>query len=206
MVSVAFGSIVGATGGLTYLRSRSPSRTIVVSALSVLVVAFLSSGDHSCSTGLYGAGRLIWSWLDGGAASKLWVALQRAARDSVRGRVSAMMMTFSQGGIALGALLLGLIANQLGTSAAFPAAATLLLILAVVLGFPRAENSAIRAQREIIASGSLAPNTLAARIGPFAANEVDFPSGAYCNDVHFWLHVPEPDVHQHRCRLGSLNC
>jgi hypothetical protein len=72
------------------------------------------------------------------AASELRVIAQRAIPDSLRGRVSALMMVLSQGAMTLGGVVLGVGAQIAGTRVTLVAAAFLFLI--AVLGsmlFPR---------------------------------------------------------------------
>jgi MFS family permease len=66
------------------------------------------------------------------AASELWVMVQRAIPNSVRGRVSALMMVLSQGAMTLGAIIWGLTAELAGTRLTLLTAAFLFLI--TVLG------------------------------------------------------------------------
>ena len=67
------------------------------------------------------------------AASELWVAAQRAIPNSVRGRISALMMVLSQGAMTLGAIAWGLSAHIVGTRLTLLAAAFLFCVTAVVL-------------------------------------------------------------------------
>jgi predicted MFS family arabinose efflux permease len=66
------------------------------------------------------------------AASELWVIVQRAIPNSVRGRISALMMVLSQGAMTLGAIIWGLTAELAGTRFTLLTAAFLFLI--TVLG------------------------------------------------------------------------
>lgn len=74
------------------------------------------------------------------AGSELWVMAQRAAPNSIRGRVNAILLmvaqgALTQGALALGATVLGAIADHLGTPTAFSLAAILLLIGAYIPNF-----------------------------------------------------------------------
>ena len=69
------------------------------------------------------------------AGSELWVMAQRAAPNSIRGRVNAILLMVAQGALALGATVLGAIADHLGTPTAFSLAAILLLIGAYIPNF-----------------------------------------------------------------------
>jgi len=62
------------------------------------------------------------------AASELWVIVQRAIPNSVRGRISALMMVLSQGAMTLGAIIWGLTAELAGTRLSLLMAAFLFLI------------------------------------------------------------------------------
>src|SRR5260221_3830666 len=66
------------------------------------------------------------------AASELWVIAQRAIPNSMRGRISALMMVLSQGAMTLGAIIWGLTAELAGTRLTLLTAAVLFLI--TVLG------------------------------------------------------------------------
>jgi transmembrane secretion effector len=66
------------------------------------------------------------------AASELWVIAQRSIPDSLRGRISALMMVLSQGAMTLGALVWGVGAQIAGTRVILFAAA--FLFLTAVLG------------------------------------------------------------------------
>jgi Transmembrane secretion effector len=61
------------------------------------------------------------------------VIAQRAIPNSMRGRISALIMVLSQGAMTLGAIVWGLSAEIAGTRFTLSAAATLFSIAAVVL-------------------------------------------------------------------------
>ena len=73
------------------------------------------------ATALTGAGWAL-------AGSELWVAGQRAMPSWARGRVSSVHLTFAQGGVALGGLLWGTLAEGLGVQAALLIAAGLFVL------------------------------------------------------------------------------
>jgi MFS family permease len=60
------------------------------------------------------------------------VIAQRAIPNSVRGRVSALMMVLSQGAMTLGAIIWGLTAELVGTRLTLLTAAFLFLVAAVL--------------------------------------------------------------------------
>jgi len=66
------------------------------------------------------------------AASELWVIAQRAIPNSMRGRISALMMVLSQGAMTLGAIIWGLTAELAGTRLTLLTAAFLFLIAAIL--------------------------------------------------------------------------
>jgi hypothetical protein len=66
------------------------------------------------------------------AASELWVIAQRAIPNSMRGRISALIIVLSQGAMTLGAIIWGLTAELAGTRLTLLTAAFLFLI--TVLG------------------------------------------------------------------------
>jgi MFS family permease len=66
------------------------------------------------------------------AASELWVIAQRAIPNSLRGRISALMMVLSQGAMTLGGVVWGVVAELTGTRVTLLAAA--FLFLTTVLG------------------------------------------------------------------------
>src|SRR5258707_13098939 len=78
------------------------------------------------------------------AASELWVIAQRSIPNSLRGRISALMMVLSQGAMTLGGVVWGVSAELTGTRGALLAAAS--LFLTTVLGsmlFPRISRKSL---------------------------------------------------------------
>jgi len=69
------------------------------------------------------------------AASELWVVAQRAIQNSVRGRISALMMVLSQGAMALGGAAWGLSAEIWGTRLTLLAAAFLFIVTTILSTF-----------------------------------------------------------------------
>jgi Transmembrane secretion effector len=75
------------------------------------------------------------------SASELWIAGQRAMPDWARGRMNAVHMVASQGGVALGGLLWGWSANSLGLGQTLIGGA-LLLTASLALAIPLSINFA----------------------------------------------------------------
>jgi hypothetical protein len=131
MSSVAFGSVAGAVWALPSLRRRFRSTDILQITFGVLALTFLGLAFIRMALvfillcGFSGA-----SWAIAGC--ELWVSAQQAATNSIRGRVNAILLIVSQGGLAVGATLLGAIAARLGTSTAFSLVAIFLPIAGYV--------------------------------------------------------------------------
>jgi transmembrane secretion effector len=99
-------------------------------ALTLAGVYILMAMVHHCLYCLIPMALAGASWTL--AASELWVIAQRAIPDSLRGRISALMMVLSQGAMTLGAIVWGVGAQIAGTRVILFAAAFLFLI--AVLG------------------------------------------------------------------------
>jgi MFS family permease len=133
--AMGIGSLVGATLVLPYARARTTPNalTILAGVVLVAVLAFMAIVPSVWLflpvTGLAG---LSWTV----SASELWIAGQRAMPDWARGRLNAVHMMASQGGVALGAILWGQAATALGLGPTLLGGAVLLtasLALAVPL-------------------------------------------------------------------------
>jgi Transmembrane secretion effector len=88
----------------------------------------------------------VWLWiasLISGSASELWIASQREMPDWARGRMNAVNIMASQGGVALGGILWGWSATALGLSQTLLGGAVLLsasLVLAIPLSINFAQS------------------------------------------------------------------
>jgi len=135
--SMGVGSVISAIFVIPWLRSRFATDALMIIAQVTLAgVYILMAMVHHCLYCLVPMALAGASWTL--AASELWVIAQRAIPNSLRGRVSALMMVLSQGAMTLGAVVWGVGAQIAGTRITLVAAAFLFLI--VVLGsmlFPR---------------------------------------------------------------------
>src|SRR5258708_1051047 len=135
--SMGVGSVISAIFVIPWLRSRFATDTLMIIAQVTLAgVYILMAMVHHClyclvPMALAGAGWTL-------APSELWVIAQRSIPNSLRGRISALMMVLSQGAMTLGGVVWGVSAQLTGTRVALLAAAS--LFLTTVLGsmlFPR---------------------------------------------------------------------
>jgi len=130
--SMGVGSVVGAIFVIPWLRSRfSTDRLMLIAQITLAVIYVLMAMVHHCLYCLVPMAFAGASWTL--AASELWVAAQRAIPNSVRGRISALMMVLSQGAMTLGAIVWGLSAHIAGTRFTLLTAAFLFCVTAVSL-------------------------------------------------------------------------
>jgi MFS family permease len=138
--SMGIGSLVGATAMLPYARAKaSPNAlTILAGAILVAVVVLMAIVPDVWMflpvTALAGI-----SWTV--SASELWIAGQRAMPDWARGRMNAVHMMASQGGVALGGILWGGAATSFGVGRTLVGGA-LLLTASLALAVPLSINFA----------------------------------------------------------------
>ena len=129
--SMGVGSVISAIFVIPSLRSRLATDALMMIAQVTLAgVYILMAMVHHClyclvPMALAGAGWTL-------AASELWVIAQRSIPNSLRGRISALMMVLSQGAMTLGGVVWGLSAELTGTRVTLLAAA--FLFLTTVLG------------------------------------------------------------------------
>jgi MFS family permease len=135
--SMGIGSVISAIFVIPWLRSRFTTDVLMIIAQVTLAgVYILMAMVHHCLYCLVPMALAGASWTL--AASELWVIAQRSIPNSLRGRISALMMVLSQGAMTLGGVVWGVGAQIAGTRITLVAAAFLFLI--VVLGsmlFPR---------------------------------------------------------------------
>jgi MFS family permease len=133
--AMGIGSLVGATLLLPYGRAKVSSNllTILAGALLVAVLVLMAVAQNLIMllpvSALAGV-----SWTV--SASELWIAGQRAMPDWARGRMNAVHMMASQGGVAFGGVIWGASAASLGVETTLMGVAVLLaasLVLAVPL-------------------------------------------------------------------------
>jgi MFS family permease len=135
--SMGVGSVISAIFVIPWLRSRLATDALMIIAQVTLAgVYILMAMVHHCLYCLVPMALAGASWTL--AASELWVIAQRSIPDSLRGRISALMMVLSQGAMTLGGVVWGVGAQIAGTRVTLWAAA--FLFLTAVLGsmlFPR---------------------------------------------------------------------
>jgi MFS family permease len=130
--SMGVGSVIGAIFVIPWLRSRfATDHLMLIAQVTLAVIYVLMAMVHHCLYCLVPMALAGASWTL--AASELWVAAQRAIPNSVRGRISALMMVLSQGAMTLGAIVWGLSAHIAGTRFTLLTAAFLFCVTAVSL-------------------------------------------------------------------------
>jgi MFS family permease len=120
------GSVFGAVFVVPKLRDRFHSNAIILSASVLLVLVYLGMGlvlDHVLFMAIAAVAGIAWTL----AASELWVVSQRAMPDWARGRMNATIIMVSQGAMALGGIIWGVLASTLGVTVTLEIAAGLLL-------------------------------------------------------------------------------
>ena len=124
--SLGLGSLLGATVVLPYARARATPNMLTILADFILVTVFvLLAGVRDIALFPVVAVLAGISWTV--TASELWVAGQRAMPDWARGRMNAVHMMVSQGGVALGGVLWGWAATAFGFEKALLGGAILLI-------------------------------------------------------------------------------
>jgi MFS family permease len=132
--AMGIGSLVGANLILPYARARATPNllTILAGALLVPVLGLLASVQNLLLLlPLMALAGISWTV----SASELWIAGQRAMPDWARGRMNALHMMASQGGVALGAVIWGTAAASLGLSRTLGGGA-LLFTISLALAIP----------------------------------------------------------------------
>jgi MFS family permease len=125
--SMGVGSVISAILVIPWLRSRLSTETLMIIAQVTLAgIYVVMSLVHHCLYCLVPMALAGASWTL--AASELWVIAQRAIPNSIRGRISALMMVLSQGAMTLGGVAWGLSAEVAGTRPTLLTAAFLFLI------------------------------------------------------------------------------
>jgi MFS family permease len=138
--SMAIGSLVGATLLLPYARAKaSPNALTILAGFILVAVIVLMSIVPNLWTFLPITALAGISWTV--SASELWIAGQRAMPDWARGRMNAVHMMASQGGVALGGVLWGGAATSLGLGPTLVVGA-LLLTASLTLAIPLSINFA----------------------------------------------------------------
>jgi MFS family permease len=138
--SMGIGSLLGAILVLPYARAKATPNTLTIMASVILVAVFvLMAIVPNLWVFLPVAALAGISWTV--SASELWIASQRAMPDWARGRMNAVNIMASQGGIALGGILWGWSATSLGLNQTLLGGA-ILLAASLVLAIPLSINFA----------------------------------------------------------------
>jgi MFS family permease len=132
--AMGIGSLLGATLILPYARARAKPNLLTILASALLCpVMVLMAVVYSLWTLLPVAALAGVSWTV--SASELWIAGQQAMPDWARGRMNALHMMSSQGGVALGAIVWGAAAATWGLRVTLEGGA-LLLTVSLALAIP----------------------------------------------------------------------
>jgi len=138
--SMGIGSLLGATLILPYARAKaSPNTLTILAGVMLVVVLVLMSIVPNLWMFLPVTALAGISWTV--KASELWIAGQRAMPDWARGRMNAVNLMASQGGVALGAVLWGGAATSVGLRPTLVGGA-LLLMASLTLAIPLSINFA----------------------------------------------------------------
>ena len=138
--SMGIGSLLGATLMLPYARAKaSPNALTILAGVILVVVLVLMSIVPNLWMFLPVTALAGISWTV--SASELWIAGQRAMPDWARGRMNAVHMMASQGGVALGGVLWGGAATSVGLGPTLVGGA-LLLTASLTLAIPLSINFA----------------------------------------------------------------
>jgi MFS family permease len=138
--SMGIGSLLGATLMLPYARAKaSPNALTILAGVILVVVLVVMSIVPNLWTFLPVTALAGISWTV--SASELWIAGQRAMPDWARGRMNAVHMMASQGGVALGGVLWGGAATSVGLGPTLVGGA-LLLTASLALAIPLSINFA----------------------------------------------------------------
>jgi MFS family permease len=127
--SMGVGSVISAIFVIPWLRSRFATDALMIIAQVTLAgVYILMAMVHHCLYCLVPMALAGASWTL--AASELWVIAQRSIPNSLRGRISALMMVLSQGAMTLGGVVWGVGAQMTGIRVTLLTAAFLFVIAA----------------------------------------------------------------------------
>jgi MFS family permease len=154
--SIGTGSVFAAVFLLPWARERLSSNATTILANFLVAAAYLLMAFvHQPSIFMTVAALAGTGWTLG--SSELWVASQRAMPGWARGRLSAIVMMLSQGGIALGGIVWGLTSQAAGVNITLVIAA-LALALGLLLASPLSIN--------FTASLSFEPPTVVCAVRP----------------------------------------
>jgi MFS family permease len=133
--SMAIGSVIASIFLIPWARSRfSPQRLTTYANASLIVVCLLMATVRWTKmflvvAALAGIGWTLYS-------TELWIAGQRAMPEWARGRMNATIIMVSQAATALGSLVWGLSAANIGVVSTFLTAAGLALIVTIITRLP----------------------------------------------------------------------
>jgi MFS family permease len=133
--SMATGSVITSVFIIPWARSRYSPQRLTTYADASLIVACLLMATIRWSHMFLGVAALAGVGLTL-SSTELWVAGQRAMPDWARGRMNAMIIMVSQGATALGSLVWGTAAANVGLVSPFLAAAALAIIVMIVTRLP----------------------------------------------------------------------
>jgi MFS family permease len=132
--AMGIGSLLGATLLLPYARAKAKPNLLTILASALLAAVMVSMAIVDNLWKLLPVATLAGvSWTV--SASELWIAGQQATPDWARGRMNALHMMASQGGVALGAIVWGAAAASWGLRVTLGGGA-LLLTLSLALAIP----------------------------------------------------------------------
>ena len=138
--SMGIGSLLSATVLLPYARAKAtPNMLTILASITLVTVFVFMALVPNLWIFLPVAALAGISWT--ASASELWIAGQRAMPDWARGRMNAMHMMASQGGVAFGGILWGWSATSFGLGRTLVGGA-ILLIISLVLAVPLSINFA----------------------------------------------------------------
>ena len=138
--AMGIGSLLGATLVLPYARAKAtPNLLTILAGVLLVAVLLLMAAVPNLATLLPVAALAGLSWTV--SASELWIAGQRVMPDWARGRMNAVHMMASQGGVAVGGILWGAAATRFGVGSTLVGGGFLLAV-SLALAVPLSINFA----------------------------------------------------------------
>jgi MFS family permease len=133
--SMAVGSVISSIFLIPWARSRySPQRLTTYANVSLIVVCLLMATVRWTKMFLVVAAIAGIGWTL--SSTELWIAGQRAMPEWARGRMNATIIMASQAATALGSLVWGLSAANIGVVPTFLTAAGLAIIIMIIIRLP----------------------------------------------------------------------
>jgi MFS family permease len=133
--SMAIGSVIASIFLIPWARSRfSPQRLTTYANASLIVVCLLMATVRWTKMFLVVAALAGIGWTL--SSTELWIAGQRAMPEWARGRMNATIIMVSQAATALGSLVWGLSAANIGVVSTFLTAAGLAIIVTIITRLP----------------------------------------------------------------------